>query len=53
VWLWGQREGLGITQNVFEFFYDLFPEDDPFWDVVIGDPGIRSCSTARCTCVAP
>ena len=40
MWLWGQREGLGTTQDVFDFFYDLFPEDDPFWDVVIGDPGI-------------
>jgi len=39
-WLWGEREGLGSTQEVFDFFYDLFPEGDPFWDVVIGDPGI-------------
>ena len=39
-WLWGEREGLGTTQEVFDFFYDDIPADDPFWDVVIGDPGI-------------
>jgi aminopeptidase N len=39
-WLWSEHEGLGTTQEVFDFFYNLFPEDDPFWDVVIGDPGV-------------
>jgi aminopeptidase N len=39
-WLWGEREDLGTTQEVFEFFYNDIPADDPFWDVVIGDPGI-------------
>jgi aminopeptidase N len=39
-WLWGEREGLGTTQEVFDFFYGDIPADDPFWDVVIGDPGI-------------
>ena len=39
-WLWGEREGLGTTQENFDFFYDDIPADDPFWDVVIGDPGI-------------
>jgi aminopeptidase N len=39
-WLWGEREGLGTTQEVFDFFYNDLPADDPFWDVVIGDPGI-------------
>ena len=33
-------EGLGTTQELFDFFYDDIPADDPFWDVVIGDPGI-------------
>jgi aminopeptidase N len=40
-WLWSEHEGLGTTQEVFDFFYDLFPEGDPFWDVVIGDPGVE------------
>jgi aminopeptidase N len=39
-WLWGEREGLGTTQEIFDFFYDEIPADDPFWEVVIGDPGI-------------
>jgi len=39
-WLWGEREGFGTTQEVFDFFYNEIPADDPFWDVVIGDPGI-------------
>ena len=38
-WLWSDREGLGTAQENFDFFYDVFPADDPFWDVVIGDPG--------------
>jgi aminopeptidase N len=40
-WLWSEDQGLGTTQEVFDFFYNLFPEDDPFWDVVIGDPGVE------------
>jgi aminopeptidase N len=40
-WLWSEDQGLGTAQEVFDFFYNLFPEDDPFWDVVIGDPGVE------------
>jgi Peptidase family M1 domain len=29
-WLWSEHEGLGTTQEVFDFFYNLFPEGDPF-----------------------
>jgi aminopeptidase N len=39
-WLWSEREGLGTTQEVFDFFYGDIPAGDRFWDVVIGDPGI-------------
>jgi hypothetical protein len=39
-WLWSEREGLGTTQEIFDFFYnDFIPPDDPWWDVIIGDPG--------------
>jgi len=39
-WLWSEREGLGTAQEIFDFLYDVaFPEDGPFWQVVIGDPG--------------
>jgi aminopeptidase N len=39
-WLWSEHEGLGTPQEIFDFFYNEIPADDPFWDVVIGDPGI-------------
>ena len=39
-WLWSEHEGLGTTDEIFNFFYnDLFPPDDPFWELTIGDPG--------------
>jgi hypothetical protein len=38
-WLWNEREGLGTAQETFDFFYEAIPADDPFWSVVIGDPG--------------
>ena len=38
-WLWSEREGLGTAQEIFDFWLEIFPEGDPFWDVVIGDPG--------------
>jgi aminopeptidase N len=40
-WLWSEREGLGTTQEVFDALYNGIPEDDPLWDVVIGDPGVQ------------
>ncbi|HET6938814.1 MAG TPA: M1 family aminopeptidase [Nocardioides sp.] len=39
-WLWSEHEGLGTAQENFDFFYnDFIPVDDPWWDVIIGDPG--------------
>ena len=38
-WLWSEREGLGTAQQLFDFWYQVFPPDDPFWQVRIGDPG--------------
>jgi hypothetical protein len=38
-WLWSDREGLGTTQENFDFFYSVIPPDDPFWSVIVGDPG--------------
>ena len=38
-WLWSEREGLGTAQEIFDFFYGAIPPDDPFWSLVIGDPG--------------
>jgi len=39
-WLWGEREGLGTPQEVFDAYYREIGAGDPFWDVVVGDPGI-------------
>jgi hypothetical protein len=38
-WLWSEHEGLGSTQEIFDFFYNVIPPDDDFWSLVIGDPG--------------
>ena len=38
-WLWSEHEDLGTVQENADFWYGLFPEDDPFWQLPIGDPG--------------
>jgi aminopeptidase N len=40
-WLWSEDQGLGTTQEIFDAYYNGIPTDDPFWDVVIGDPGVE------------
>ena len=39
-WLWSEHEGIATAQQQFDDFYGLFAEDDPFWSVIIGDPGV-------------
>jgi aminopeptidase N len=39
-WLWEEHEGRGTPQEIFQATYDAIPADDPFWSVVIGDPGV-------------
>ena len=39
-WLWEEYEGRGTPQEIFQASYDAIPAADPFWDVVIGDPGV-------------
>jgi aminopeptidase N len=39
-WLWEEYEGRGTPQEIFQASYDAIPGDDPFWTVVIGDPGV-------------
>ena len=41
-WLWAEHEGYGSAQETFDAWYDAIPADDPFWAVVIGDPGAES-----------
>ena len=39
-WLWSEHEGLGTAQQNFDFFfYSVVPAGDPFWSLVIADPG--------------
>jgi aminopeptidase N len=39
-WLWEEYEGRATPQEIFQATYDAIPADDPFWSVVIGDPGV-------------
>ena len=38
-WMWAEEEGLGTAQEQFDAIYNGIPAGDPFWSVVIGDPG--------------
>ncbi|GAA3615806.1 M1 family aminopeptidase [Microlunatus ginsengisoli] len=38
-WLWSEEHGEGSAQDYFDAFASNIPADDPFWSVVIGDPG--------------
>jgi aminopeptidase N len=40
-WLWEEYEGRGTPQEIFEATYDAIPEDDEFWTIPIGDPGVE------------
>ena len=40
-WLWEEHEGNATPQEIFQATYDAIPADDPFWAVVIGDPGVE------------
>jgi aminopeptidase N len=39
-WLWSDHIGEGTAAEVAQFIYDLFPADNPLWQVTVGDPGI-------------
>ena len=39
-WLWAEHEGQATPQQIFEETYAAIPAEDPFWSVVIGDPGM-------------
>ena len=40
-WMWAEYEGEATTQEIFLATYEDIPADDPFWDVVIGDPTVE------------
>ena len=37
-WVWGEHEGFFTPQDAFDFYYSEIPDDDPFWQFVIGEP---------------
>jgi Peptidase family M1 domain/Peptidase M1 N-terminal domain len=38
-WMWSEDQGFGSAQENFDFLYGVIPDDDPFWSVVVADPG--------------
>ena len=38
-WLWLEHEGQATPRQSFDAAYNSYPADDPFWSVVVGDPG--------------
>jgi len=38
-WLYGEEQGRATAQDQFDFYNAAIPADDPFWQVIIGDPG--------------
>ncbi|MFC7341616.1 M1 family metallopeptidase [Saccharopolyspora griseoalba] len=38
-WMWSESRGTGTTQEIFDHYYGAHPPDDPFWQVLPGDPG--------------
>jgi aminopeptidase N len=38
-WLWSEEQDEGTAQELFDFTYASIPADDPFWQVLPGDPG--------------
>ena len=37
-WLWGESQGFGTPQEIFDFLSTI-PADDQFWTGAVGDPG--------------
>jgi Peptidase family M1 domain len=37
-WLWSEQDGRETAQEIFDFYANLIPADDPFWTTVIGHP---------------
>jgi aminopeptidase N len=38
-WLWLEHEGQASLRQSFQAAYDSYAADDPFWSVIVGDPG--------------
>jgi aminopeptidase N len=40
-WLWSGHEGFGTPQQTFRAIWRAYNRTSPFWEVVIGDPGVE------------
>jgi aminopeptidase N len=40
-WMWEEYEGGATPAEIFEEIHAAIPAGDPFWQVVIGDPGVE------------
>jgi aminopeptidase N len=38
-YLWSEHVGEGTAQEVAQYYYDLRPADDPFWQFIVASPG--------------
>lgn len=38
-WLWSEREGTQTAQQTFDAVYGSIDADDPYWQLLVGDPG--------------
>jgi aminopeptidase N len=41
-WLWREHEGFGTSRQTSKAIWRAIPARSPFWDVVIGDPGVEN-----------
>ena len=41
-WLWREHEGFGTPRQTSKAIWRAIPARSPFWDVVIGDPGVEN-----------
>ncbi|MBL7255689.1 M1 family metallopeptidase [Paractinoplanes lichenicola] len=39
-WLWSEHTGDAPAQQLFDEYYDGFPDDDTVWTLPLGDPGV-------------
>ncbi|OZM74774.1 peptidase [Amycolatopsis antarctica] len=40
--LWSEHAGEGTADELAEYLYNSYPADDPFWQVLPGDPGAEN-----------
>ncbi len=37
-WIWAEHDGLFTPQDAFDFYYEFWADDDPFWSFVVAEP---------------